>query len=101
MLWPSKAVTKGRKACSAVLAVRVAQAPALSIKDPAEFHADNPAPVRLPFLAELLGTPALEDRVDQFNPIGINNGEYRGRSEKALTPALVGDQQAVQARAVG
>ena len=75
--------------------------PTLSIQDPAALQADTPAPVRLPLLAEVLGAPARSDRVDPCNPLGINTREDGGRSEQTLTPALGGEQQAGQARAVG
>ena len=74
---------------------------AVCIEDPAELHADNPAPVGLPLLAELVGAAPFADRVDQLDPIGINDGKQRGLCQKVLTPALVDEQQTVQARAVG
>jgi len=42
--------------------------------------------IREAFAADLLGTPAFADRVDQLDPIGVNDPEHCWSSQEDLGP---------------
>ena len=52
----------------------------------ASFTANNPTMIREAFAADLLGTPAFADRVDQLDPIGVNDPEHCWSSQEDLGP---------------
>ena len=70
------------------------------VKQPAQLHADDPAPVALAFLADLTGRALFSDRMDEFNPIAVNDGEESRLCQKLLTPAVMGMQGTLQTGAV-
>src|SRR5664279_863739 len=71
------------------------------IEQPAQLHANNPAPVAFAFPADLSRSTPFTNGVDQFNPIAIDNGEESRLHQELLTPTLMHPQQALQAGAVG
>ena len=53
---------------------------AVLVQQKTEFASDHPAMIREAFAADLLETPAFADRVDQLDPIGVNDSEHRWSS---------------------
>jgi hypothetical protein len=45
------------------------------VDQPGQFDADDPAPIRDAFAADLLGAAPFAARVDQLNPIGVHHRE--------------------------
>ena len=75
------------------LVVHVGRAPisgrdlASVIEQPAQLHADDPAPVALAFPADLALTATLASRMDQLDTIAVECGEKGGVSQEALAPS--------------
>ena len=42
------------------------------------------------FATNLLGAAAFADRVDQLDPIGVDDAEDRGRGQESLGPGVMG-----------
>jgi hypothetical protein len=70
------------------------------IEQPAQFHAYDPAPVRFAFLADLCRGALFPDRMNEFNPITVDDSEEGGLCQEAFTPPLMVLQQTLQARPV-
>ena len=52
------------------------------IEQQTEFAADNPAMIREPFAANLVGAPAFAHRVDELDPIRVDDAEQGGAAKK-------------------
>src|SRR5437660_7503004 len=50
---------------------------------------DNPAMVGQPFPTDLLGTAAFAHRVDQLDPIGVDDAEHGRSRQEDLRPVLM------------
>src|SRR3954463_6843660 len=71
------------------------------IDQPAQLNAYDPATVTFTFLASLLLTASFTHRMNQFNPIGVDDGEESRVGQKVFTPLLMRPQRTRDARAVG
>lgn len=71
------------------------------IDQPAQLNPDYPATIRLTFLAYLLLTASFSHRMDQFNPIAIDDGEEGGVCQQILTPVAMRAQRSLNAAPVG
>lgn len=56
------------------------------VDQPAQFHAHDPATVRLAFLAQRLQAASFSYRMDQFNAIGVNHREKRRFCQELIAP---------------
>jgi hypothetical protein len=70
---------------------------ALVIEQPAEFHPNDPAPVRLAFRTNLSRTTSLPNRMDQFDAVTVNRGEESRISEKTRSPVVMSRQETLPA----
>ena len=75
--------------------------PAVRLDAPPPFPPATPAPVRLPFLAQLGRAPPCADRRDECTALRVDDREQRGPGKEALAPALVRPPQAVSAGPMG
>src|SRR2546428_6872748 len=71
------------------------------VQQQAEFAADNPAMIGEAFPANLLGAAAFAHRVDQLDPIGVDDAEHRWDGQEGLRPVLMGLQEAKKPGALG
>jgi hypothetical protein len=71
------------------------------VQQQTQFTADNPVVVREAFAANLPEAAALPDRVDQLNPLGVNDAEQCGRSQEGLRPVLLRHERPRRVVAVG
>ncbi len=71
------------------------------IDQPTQLHPNDPAPVGLAFLADLVWAASFPDGVDQLNPITVDDGEECRVGQKPVAPALMSGQQALQASTDG
>ena len=71
------------------------------IEQETEFAADNPAVIRKPFAADLLGAPAFTHGVEQLDPIGVDNAQDRRSGEEGLRPVLMRLEEAKEPSALG
>jgi len=72
-----------------------------AVDQPAEFDPDDPAVIRLPLLAELVGTAPLAPGMDQLDAICVHYSEECGIGEEELAPLLMGSQEPMEPRAMG
>jgi len=56
------------------------------VDPPAQLHPDDPAPVALALLADLLGTAPLTDRMDERAAVASDDGEEGGVGPEGVTP---------------
>src|SRR5215216_428990 len=70
------------------------------VDQPTQLNADNPAAVALALLAHLLRATSLPHRMNEFNPVGVDDSEESGVGQEALTPLLMCSQRSRDARAV-
>jgi len=66
-----------------------------------QFAADNPAMVRHAFAADLLRAPTLPDRMDQLDPIGVDNTEHGRGGQEGPRPVLMGPEEAKEPGPLG
>ena len=59
-----------------------------------QFAPDNPAVIRQSLAADLVGTPALADGVDQLHAIRVDDAEHRRSSQEGCRPRLRGAEEA-------
>src|SRR6266446_3894764 len=71
------------------------------VQQQAEFAADNPAMIGEAFPANLLGAAAFAHRVDQLDPIGVDDAEHRWDGQEGLRPGMMGLQEAKTPGALG
>ncbi len=71
------------------------------VEQETEFAPDNPAMIREPFAANLLGAPAFAHGMDQLNPIGVDDPEHGGGGQEDLGPVLMGLQKTKEPRPLG
>jgi len=71
------------------------------IEQQTEFAADNPAVIRDAFPADLLGAAAFAYRVDQLNPIRVDDAEHGRSGQESLRPVLMGLQKPKEPRPLG
>src|SRR3990172_6360473 len=71
------------------------------IDQPAQLNPDDPTPIRLAFLAQRLLTTPLAHGVNQFNPIGVDDGEEGWLGQETFAPVLMRPQGTRNAGAVG
>src|SRR6266446_1262685 len=71
------------------------------VEQQTEFPADNPAVVRHAFAADLLRAPAFTHRVDQLDPIGVDDPEDRRGGQEGCRPVLMGLEEAKEPRPLG
>ena len=57
--------------------------------------------IREPLAADLLGATAFAHRVDQLNPIGVDDPQHGRSGQEDLRPVLVGLEEAQEAGAFG
>src|SRR3989442_1205990 len=67
------------------------------IEQQTEFAADNPAMIREAFAANLVGAPAFAHRVDELDPIRLDDAEHGWSSQEDLRPIEMGPQEAKEA----
>ena len=60
------------------------------IEQQTEFAPDDPAVIREAFPADLLGAAAFAHRVDQLDPVGVDDAEHRRRRQEGLRPVVMG-----------
>ena len=63
------------------------------IEQQTEFTADDPAMIREAFAADLPGAAAFADRMDELDPIGIDDAEHRRRGQESLRPVLMSREE--------
>src|SRR5262249_40274018 len=71
------------------------------IEQQTEFGADNPAVIGEAFTANLLGTAALPDGMDEFDPICVDDAEHGRGSQEGLRPVLMGLEETKEPGAFG
>src|SRR5213594_64413 len=71
------------------------------IQQETQFPADNPTVIREAFPADLLGTPAFTHRVDELDPIRVDDAEHRWGGQEGLRPVLRGPEEAKESGAFG
>lgn len=71
--------------------------PSLVIQEPTQFDPDQPAMVGHPFSSYLAGTAPLSAGMEEFDAIGIHQGEEGGSPKELLTQGLVAMKQSQQA----
>ena len=71
------------------------------IEEQTEFPADNPAVIREAFPADLLRAAALAYRVDQLNPIRVDDAEHRRSGQERLRPVRMGCEEPKEPGALG
>ena len=71
------------------------------IQHQTQFAPNNPAVVREAFAADLLRAAAFAHRVDQLDPIGVNDAEHRRGHQEDLRLGLMGREEAKEASALG
>src|SRR6266436_6540312 len=71
------------------------------VQQQTEFPPDNPAMIRETFAADLVGTPAFADWMDQFDPIGVDDAEHGRSGQEDLRPVLMGPEEAKEPRPLG
>ena len=71
------------------------------VEQQTEFPTNNPAVIGEAFAADLLGTAAFAYRVDQLNPIRVDNPEHGRSSQEDLRPVLMRPEEAKKAGALG
>jgi len=64
---------------------------------PAQFHPDNPAMVRDPFLADLSRTAAFADGMNEFHPVAVDDTLRLWLDQEMVGQGFVLGQQALQA----
>ena len=71
------------------------------VQQQTEFTAHNPAVIRHAFAANLLGTAAFTDGMDQLNAVGVDDAEHRRSGQEDPRPVLMGLQEAKEPRPFG
>ncbi len=71
------------------------------VEQQTEFAPDNPAVVREPFAADLLGTAAFAHRVDQLDAVGVDDPKHGRGGQESLRPVLVGFEETKEPGALG
>ena len=71
------------------------------IEEQTEFPADNPAMVRHAFAADLLGTAAFADGVNQLDAVCVNDPKHGRSGQEDLRPVLVRREEAAEPGALG
>src|SRR5262249_59675719 len=71
------------------------------IEQQTEFAANNPAMIREAFAANLLGAAAFAHRVDELDPIGVDDAEHGWSGQEDLGPVLMGLQKTKEPGALG
>src|SRR5712691_7501114 len=71
------------------------------VQQQTEFPPDNPAMIREAFAADLLGTAAFAHRVDQLDPVRVNDPEHSRGGQENLRPVLMGPEKAKEPRPLG
>jgi hypothetical protein len=71
------------------------------VQQQTEFPPDNPAVIREAFAADLLRAAAFADRVNQLNPIRVDDPEHRRGSQEDLGPVLMGREETKKPGAFG
>src|SRR5713101_1924694 len=71
------------------------------VQQQTQFAADNPAVIREAFAANLLGTPAFAHRMDQLDPIRVDDAEHRRGGQEDLRPVLMGPEEAKEPGPLG
>jgi len=71
------------------------------IQQQTEFPPDNPAMIREAFAADLLGTATFAHRVDQLDPIRINDPEHGRGGQEELRLVVMGPEKAKEPRPLG
>jgi hypothetical protein len=71
------------------------------IEEQTEFAADNPPVIREAFAANLLGTAAFAHRMDQLDPVRVDDAEHRRGGQEDLRPVLMRFQEAKEPGALG
>jgi hypothetical protein len=71
------------------------------IQQETEFPPDNPAMIGETFATNLPGAAAFSDRVDQLNPIRVDNPEHRWGSQEGRRPYLMRHEEAKEPRPLG
>ena len=71
------------------------------IEDVGQLAANDPAPVREPFLADLLLTATFAARMEQLDALRVDQADQGRLSHKALGPVSMGNEQPKQTRATG
>lgn len=66
------------------------------IDDPAHFDADDPAPIALAFLADLLRGAAFAHGVNQFDAVTVGDGKEDRRTQETIRPGTSRREQALQ-----
>src|SRR6267142_3755316 len=74
---------------------------AILVQQQAVFAPDNPAMVGEALAADLLRAAAFTHRMDQLDPIRVNDAEHRWGGQKGLCPVLMGLQEAKEPGALG
>ena len=62
---------------------------AAGVDQPAQLNAHDPAAIAVAFLTHLLFAPSFTDRMNQFNAIGVDDGEEGRVCQQTFTPILV------------
>jgi len=71
------------------------------IDQPRQFDADDPAPIRDTFLADLLLAPPFAARMDQLHPVGVHNGKEARFGQKLERQRSIVAQEPRKPRALG
>jgi hypothetical protein len=71
------------------------------IQEETQFAADNPPVIREAFAANLLGTAAFAHRMDQLDPVRVDDAEHRRGGQEDLRPVLMRLQEAKEPGALG
>ena len=71
------------------------------IEEQTECPPDNPAMIREAFAADLLRAAAFAHRMNQLDPIGVDDPEYRRGGQEDPRPVLMGREEAEETRAFG
>jgi hypothetical protein len=71
------------------------------IEQETEFAPDNPAMIREAFATNLLRAAPFPHRVDELDPIGVDDAEHGGSGQEDLRPVVMGPQEAQEEGALG